>query len=62
MATWHQHRRPVQLFDERQWTVVVDPPNETRCLMLFGSEADAKRYAGRFQAPWVYVLPPRSMS
>ena len=35
MATWHQLQRPVQLWAENELTVVIDPPNEPRCLALF---------------------------
>ena len=62
MATWHQLQRPVRLFDERQWTVVIDPPNECRSLVLFRSQKEANAYAERFRAPFVYVLPPQSLS
>jgi hypothetical protein len=57
MATWHQQQRPVKLWDERQWTVVIDPPGEPRWLMLFGTEREAAQFAKR-GGQHVYVLPP----
>jgi hypothetical protein len=62
MATWHQLQRPVRLFDERQWTVVIDPPNEPRCLALFRSQREANAYAERFRAPFVSPKASRCSS
>jgi hypothetical protein len=41
MATWHQLKRPVTMFHQTLWTVVVDPPGECRSLITFGRERDA---------------------
>jgi len=60
MATWHQLQRPVQLWAENELTVVIDPPNEPRCLALFSTQREANQYASKFRnALHVYVLPPR---
>lgn len=56
MATWHQLRRPVTLYHETKWTVVVDPPNQLRTLMLFDHEQQANDYARTQQH--AYVLRP----
>jgi len=45
MATWHQLQRPVQLWAENELTVVIDPPNEPRCLALFSTQREANQYA-----------------
>lgn len=48
MATWHQdtaqRRNPVKLYHDTQWTVVIDPPNQTRALMCFTTRALADVY------------------
>ena len=56
MATWHQMQRPVRLWHETMWTVVVDPPHRPLGLMLFETEAEAKQYAANVQH--AYVLRP----
>jgi hypothetical protein len=56
MATWHQLRRPVKLWHETQWTVVIDPPNALRSLVTFDTEAKAIAYAKKVEHS--YVLPP----
>jgi hypothetical protein len=62
MATWHQSRRRVRLYHDTAWTVVIDPPNELRCLMLFNTEHEATRHAESFNAKHsgdtAYVLVP----
>lgn len=61
MATWHQLRRPVRLYHDSKFTVVIDPPNNMRALMLFDTEAGAKTYLANIQArgeSHAYILPP----
>lgn len=57
MATWHQLRRPVRLDHPTEWSVVIDPPHGTRCIMGFTDETRAREYAAK--SPHAYVLPPR---
>ena len=64
MATWHQLQNPVPLFHHTDWTVVIDPPHNTRALMRFETRALAEKYMRdlRFNNPDVakhsYVLRP----
>lgn len=64
MATWHQMQRPVKLYHETQWTVVIDPPNEMRALMSFITAELAKVYMRNLKAnnprayQHSYILPP----
>jgi hypothetical protein len=67
MSTWHQEQRPVKLFHETEWTVVIDPPNEMRGLVRFATEAEANAYKANFgrhhplKADYVYILPPSGL-
>jgi hypothetical protein len=64
MATWHQLQRPTKLYHDTQWTVVIDPPNRMRGLMLFSSRDLAEVYMrnlkennpGAYQ--YAYILKP----
>lgn len=64
MATWHQNRRPVRLYHDTKWTIITDPPNGMRTLMLF----DTKERAEEILALWKatsrgqhsYILKPGS--
>lgn len=64
MATWHQQQRKVQLFHATDWTVVIDPPNQMRALMLFSSKALADVYMRNLAANnpnaarFAYILKP----
>ena len=64
MATWHQLQRPVKLYRDTQWTVVIDPPNQMRALMTFSTRALADVYMRNLKAnnpgayPHAYVLKP----
>lgn len=64
MATWHQQQINEPLFHNTQWTVVIDPPHNTRGLMRFETRALAEKYMRdlRFNNPDVakhsYVLRP----
>jgi hypothetical protein len=40
MATWHQKQAgPVRLDHDKEWTVVIDPPNLARALYRTSSKA-----------------------
>ncbi len=56
MATWHQMQRPVRLYHDTQWTVVIDPPNEMRACMSFTTRELAEVYMRNLAAnnPRVY--------
>lgn len=57
MSTWHQRKaKPVPLWHETLWTVVVDPPNGMCCGMRFETAEDADDY--RSKVAHSYVLPP----
>lgn len=64
MATWHQLQNPVPLFHHTDWTVVIDPPHNTRALMRFSTRALAEKYMRdlRFNNPaaatYAYILRP----
>lgn len=68
MATWHQQqadkRHPVRLWDETQWSVVIDPPNRMRALYLTSSKANADAYMRGLKennpgdARYAYILAP----
>lgn len=62
MATWHQQRRPVQLWHETEWTVVSDPPNGLRTLARWSTEERAREHlAGLVKhgnGAHAYVIPP----
>ncbi len=64
MATWHQSQNPVPLFHNTQWTVVIDPPHNTRALMRFETRVLADKYMRDLQfnnpdvAKHSYVLRP----
>lgn len=64
MATWHQLQRQTRLFHDTQWTVVEDPPHQTRTLTLCNTETEANAYRDRVKKlrPNVpaYVLRPAS--
>jgi len=44
MATWHQQQASTPLFHSTKWTVVIDPPNQMRALVLCDSKALADVY------------------
>ena len=61
MATWHQQQRPVKLYHATQWTVIIDPPNQMRACMLFGSRELAEVYMRGLKAGVAehsYILKP----
>ncbi len=64
MATWHQQQRSVRLYDDNKWTVVIDPPNRIRALMLFTTRNLAEVYMRNLKAnnpgvyPHSYILMP----
>lgn len=62
VATWHQLKANVRLFHDTEWTVVEDPPNNTRTLSTFTTEAGARWYLDRVKKlrPHVpaYLLKP----
>lgn len=64
MSTWHQANKRVRLFHETKWTVVIDPPNQIRTLMLFETKALAEVYMRGLKAnnpgaaAHSYVLKP----
>ena len=61
MGTWHQNLRPAKLWHETEWSVVVDPPNRTRSVTRFYTEAEAKTYVENYKkllGPHAYILPP----
>ena len=58
MATWHQNKNRVKLFHETLWTVVIDPPNDTMCLMLFETRAKAEEYIKKTKTG--YILKPEN--
>lgn len=64
MATWHQLRSKAKLYHATEWTVVEDPPNDTRTLTRFTAEAGAEWYLHKVKAlrPHVpaYMLKPAS--
>jgi hypothetical protein len=47
MATWHQNRSKTRLWHPTLWTVLDDPPNAGRSLMLFPNEREANDYVAR---------------
>jgi hypothetical protein len=63
MAAWHQQRRPVRLWDEHQWNLITDPPNDLSSIMSFSTEQAALNcLAGRathgHDTRHSYILPP----
>jgi hypothetical protein len=64
MSTWHQDqamkRGGVKLYHETKWTLVVDPPNKMRWLVLHETQASAE--AEKKMTPHSYVLRPASES
>jgi hypothetical protein len=64
MSTWHQDQRPVKLWHETEWTVVIDPPNQMRALSRCSSKALADVYMRGLKAnnpaaaAHAYVLKP----
>ena len=62
MATWHQERNPVQLWHETDYTVVEDPPNDTRTISRFSTHALAQVYLSNLKkhgnGKHAYILPP----
>lgn len=64
MATWHQLQRPVRLFHDTHWTVVIDPPNQMRACMTFSTRQLADVYMRNLKAnnpavyPHSYILKP----
>lgn len=65
MATWHQQQSKVRLYHSTQWTVVIDPPNEVRALMLFETKQLAEVYMRNLKAnnpsayQHSYILKPQ---
>ncbi len=64
MATWHQKQRPVKLYHETEWTVVVDPPNQMTHLYCTSSKKLADVYMRNLKAnnpaafEHAYILKP----
>lgn len=64
MATWHQEQRPVKLYHETEWTVVIDPPNQMRALYRASSRDLAEVYLRGLKAnnpgaaAHAYILKP----
>jgi len=64
MATWHQLQRPVKLYHETDWTVVIDPPNQMRALYRTSSKELAEVYMRNLRAnnpgaaQHAYILKP----
>lgn len=64
MATWHQAKNPVQLWHPKEWTVVIDPPNQMRALVRFTSKNLADVYMRNLKhnnpnaAEHSYILKP----
>jgi hypothetical protein len=64
MATWHQLKRPAPLFHKTLWTVVVDPPGDTRCLHTFANQRGALMFVRTLRtnqlqlAKHTFVLKP----
>ena len=56
MATWHQSKNPCKLYHETLWTVVIDPPNNVTCCMLFETRNKAEEYIKRTKTG--YILKP----
>jgi len=64
MSTWHQRQHMPILWHATQWTVVIDPPEETLTISRFYTDKeandrlkvldDSKHNIGRF----AYILPP----
>jgi hypothetical protein len=51
--------RPVKLYHETQWTVVIDPPNGLRCLMCFNTREAAQTYQNKVAHS--YILAPANV-
>ncbi len=69
MATWHQQQaKGVRLWHPTQWTVVIDPPNQMRACMTFGTRQLADVYMRNLKAnnpgahAHAYVLRPAKES
>lgn len=66
MATWHQMQRPVKLYHETQWSVVIDPPHQMRAVMTFSTKELAAVYMRNLAAnnpgahKHAYMLKPAS--
>ena len=64
MATWHQLQRPVPLYHKTMWNVVIDPPNEFRCLVGHKTKEEAQQYVDNFTKHhpehklFVHILEP----
>lgn len=64
MATWHQQQRPVKLYHETDWTVVIDPPNQMTHLYRASSKDLADVYLRGLKAnnpgaaKHAYILKP----
>lgn len=64
MSTWHQDQRPVKLWHETEWTVVIDPPNQMRALYRCSSKDLADVYVRGLKAnnpgaaAHAYILKP----
>jgi hypothetical protein len=64
MATWHQQKSGVTLYDESKFAVVIDPPNQCRATVLFFTRESAERYVDNYVSkhpankPYTYILKP----
>lgn len=64
MATWHQQQRPVKLWHDTEWTVVVDPPNQMTHLYRTSTRDLAEVYMRGLKAnnpgaaAHAYILKP----
>jgi len=47
MSTWHQRQRPVPLWSETTWNVVIDPPNRMTCVRTFDNADAAYEFSRR---------------
>ena len=56
MSTWHQRQRTVRLYHETLWTVVIDPPEQTMCLVLCETYEKAKVLCDK--SPHSFIIRP----
>lgn len=65
MATWHQQRRPVKLYHEKFFSVVIDPPSEFRTVSLFPTRLAAEQHLDNlrefqpYNVRHAYIIPPK---
>lgn len=68
MATYHQEHTHTILYHPTHYTVVIDPPNQTRALVTFATLELAKVYRRGLLAnnpgvyPHSYILRPATAS